>query len=108
MDKSGRRPRESPTVEEMEKADAVTALLQVQRIPTTGKVGECNTFFDSGSNVALVEAEFARESGWKATEVNLEMQVTGKKAEVYKTRSYWVELINRSGEGRSKSFLRRR
>ena len=98
VDKNGMRQREPPTVEEMEKADTVTALLQVQKIPTTGKAGDCNTFFDSGSNVALVEAEFAKESGWKATEVNLEMQVTGKKAEIFKTRSYWVELINRIGE----------
>ena len=90
--------RAPPTVEETEKADTVTATLQVQKIPTTGKADDCNTLLDSGSNVALVEAEFAKKSGWKATEVNLEMQAAGKRAEIFKTRTHCVELINRTGK----------
>ena len=90
--------RAPPTVEETEKADTVTATLQVQKIPTTGKADDCNTLLDSGSNVALVEAEFAKKSGWKATEVNLEMQAAEKRAEIFKTRTHCVELINRTGK----------
>ena len=90
--------RAPPTVEETEKADTVTATLQVQKIPTTGKADDCNTLLDSGSNVALVEAEFAKKSGWKATEVNLEMQAAEKRAEIFKTRTHCVELINKTGK----------
>ena len=96
--KNGMMQRAPPTVEETEKADTVTATLQVQKIPTTGKADDCNTLLDSGSNVALVEAEFAKKSGWKATEVNLEMQAAEKRAEIFKTRTHCEELINRTGK----------
>ena len=90
--------RGPPTEEDMEAADSVTALCQVQYVETDSEAGQAIVFWDCGSNVCLVTAEFARRSGWIPMEVTLRMQTTGRKADTMQTRSYWVLLVNTEGE----------
>ena len=55
-----------PSIKEIEAADSVHALLQLQYIPVKSKnVKQASSFYDSDSNVNLVRKGFAKEAGWK-------------------------------------------
>ena len=94
--KAGRR--EAPTAKDIDKADAVTTLLQVQQIRMEGLEEFGTTFWDSGSNVCLVTEAFAHRMGWKAFPVTLSMQVTGRESKTWDTFAFFVKLIDRCGE----------
>ena len=56
----------APSIKEIEAADSIHALLQLQLIPVKSKaVKQASTFYDPGSNVNLVRKKFAKEAGWK-------------------------------------------
>ena len=56
----------APSIKEIEAADGVHALLQLQYIPVKSKnVKQASSFYDSGSNMNLVRKRFAKEAGWK-------------------------------------------
>ena len=55
-----------PTFKEIEAADSIEALLQLQFVPVKSKtVKQASTFYNPGSNVNLVRRQFAKEAGWK-------------------------------------------
>ena len=92
--------REAPTSKDIDKADAVTTLLQVEliRMDAEGREEYGTVFWDSGSNVCLVTEAFAGRMGWKAFPVVLSMQVTGRVSNTWNTFAYFVRLIDRCGE----------
>ena len=54
----------APSIKEIEAADSIHALLQLQLIPVKSRaVNQASTFYDPGSNVNLVRKEFAKEAG---------------------------------------------
>ena len=90
--------REAPTAQDVEKADAVTALLQVQLVRMEGLEEYGTTFWDSGSNVCLVTEAFARRMGWRPFPVVCSLQVTGRVSNTWNTYVYWIKLIDRCGD----------
>ena len=68
----------APTVKEIEAADGVHALFQLQYIPVKSKsVKQASTFYDPGSNKNLVRKRFAKEAGWKGRPVLQSLYTTG-------------------------------
>ena len=68
----------TPTVKEIEAADNVHALLQLQDIPVeSSTVKQASTFYDSGSNINLVRKQFAKKAGWKGQPVLQTLLTTG-------------------------------
>ena len=56
----------TPTIGEIEAADSVVTLLQLQYIPVKSKtIKQASTFYDPGNNVNLIRKQFAKEAGWK-------------------------------------------
>ena len=54
----------TPSIKEIEAADGVHALLQLQYIPVKSKtVRQASSFYDPGSNMNLVRKQFTKEAG---------------------------------------------
>lgn len=88
----------TPTVKEIEAADNIVALLQLQDIPVkSSTVKQASTFYDPGSNVNLVRKQFAKEAGWKGRPVLQSLQTTGGQVKAWKTEAYHVPLVDRDG-----------
>ena len=88
----------TPTVKEIEAADSVVALLQLQYIPVKSKtVKQASTFYDPGSNVNLVRKRFAKEAGWKGRPVLQSLYMTGGQVKAWQTEAYHVPLVDREG-----------
>ena len=67
-----------PTIKEIEAADSVVALLQLQYVPVKSRtVKQASTFYDPGSNVNLIRRQFAKEAGWKGQPVLQTLLTTG-------------------------------
>ena len=55
-----------PTIKEIEAADSVVTLLQLQYVPVESRtIKQASMFYNPGSNVNLVRRQFAEEAGWK-------------------------------------------
>ena len=79
--------------------DATHSLFQLQDIPFENKfVDRVSTFFDSGSNVNLVTEGFARRAKLKGQPVLQSLFTTGGKVSEWKTKAYFVPLIDRWGK----------
>merc|ERR1711867_203587 len=60
----------APSIKEIEAADSIHALLQLQLIPVKSKtVKQASMFYDPGSNMNLVRKWFVKEAGWKGRPV---------------------------------------
>ena len=88
----------APTIKEIEAADSVEALLQLQFVPVKSKtVKQASTFYDPGSNVNLVRKGFAKEAGWKGRPVLQTLQTTGGRIKAWQTEAYYVPLVDGKG-----------
>ena len=87
-----------PTIGEIEAADSIVALLQLQYIPVESKtIKQASTFYDPSSNVNLVRRQFAEEAGWKGRPVLQTLQTTGGQIKAWQTEAYHVPLVDREG-----------
>ena len=88
----------TPTIKEIEAADSVIALLQLQYMPVkSGTVKQASTFYDPGSNVNLVRKQFAKEAGWKGRPVLQSLYMTGGQVKAWQTKAYHVPLVDKKG-----------
>ena len=79
--------------------NAAHSLFQLQAIPFENRfVDRVSTFFDSGSNVNLVTEGFARRAKLKGQPVLQSLFTTGGKVSEWKTKAYFVPLIDRWGK----------
>ena len=74
-------------------------LLLCQQIPTAGGVS-CMTFWDHGSNTALVTFESAERAGLVGTDCSLELTVAGNRRETLVTKIFVVPLLDKEGNRR--------
>ena len=78
--------------------DSAHSLFQLQMIPFQNQfVDRASTFFDSGSNVNLVTEGFARRAKLKGQPVLQSLFMTGGKVTEWKTKAYFIPLIDRRG-----------
>ena len=75
---------------------STNVLLLCQRIPTAGGPS-CLTFWDHGSNTALVTFDYAERAGLVGTSCRLELTVAGEKKETLVTKIFVVPLLDREG-----------
>ena len=72
-------------------------LLLAQSIPTLeGK--QVNTLWDSGSTISLVSNSFAGDVGLEGVDCGLELTGVGEKTQMYSTKMYIVNLLDKQGE----------
>ena len=88
----------APFIKDIEAADSIHALLQLQLIPVKNKaVKQASTFYDPGSNVNLVRKKFVKEAGWKGRAVLQSLVTTGSQVKAWQTEAYHVPLVDRKG-----------
>jgi hypothetical protein len=90
--------RAAPSEAEIEDAEKVTSLMQMQKIKIEGNDEDAVVFFDSGSNINLVRAAYAKAAGWHGIDLKLSLQTTGRTADDWDTRAYHIPLIDVLGE----------
>merc|ERR1711867_292140 len=88
-----------PTTGEIEAADSVFALMQMQYVPVESRtVKQASRFYDPGSNVSLVRKQFAKEVGWKGRAVLQSLYMTGGQVKAWQTKAYHISLVDRKGK----------
>ena len=88
----------APSIKEIEAADSIHALLQLQLIPVKSKaVKQASTFYDPGSNVNLVRKRFAKEARWKGRLVLQLLCTTRGQVKAWQTEAYHAPLVDRKG-----------
>jgi hypothetical protein len=89
---------DAPTDEDVSAGESATTLTQVQTVTLGGDVKEGVVFWDTGSNLNLVTASLAQRAGWSGKVVKLRLQTTGREADVWETKVYWVPVVDTEGE----------
>ena len=86
----------APMIKDIEAADSIEALIQLQFVPVKSKtVRLASTFYDPGSNVNLVRKLFAKEAGWKGRSVLQLLFTTGGQVKAWQTEAYHVPLVDK-------------
>jgi Pao retrotransposon peptidase len=76
---------------------AEPVLLLCQRTETAHGL-PCLTFWDHGSTTALVTFSYAEKVGLKGVDCSFELTVVGDRKEIFNTKMYVVNLVDRHGE----------
>ena len=68
------------------------AMVPIQRVQARCNQGSMTIFWDSGSNINLVQAAFAKASGWKGKDIVQSLTTAGGETREWETKLYMVPL----------------